>query len=144
MLSALVYPLYVCFAVARTYTRFALVRKPRETSSSTRAHGHLEFLNLISLLGLATAFFMQLNLAGDWLQAALIVAALVAYDLIVRWMFLRLAVRRLCRSSSRISRQSALHQVHRTAGYAEISQWRSRLVKPAARRKQPRREAIHV
>jgi len=102
------------YLVFKTYARFWLYRPMHERPAVTRQNDMLRIIDLGAMLALAGAFFFMLNTRRILLSMALL-AALLAYDALIRFVFLRLEVLRLRTSQPKMGRRDARHRVRRRA-----------------------------
>ena len=102
------------YLAAKTYVRFWLFRPIQERPIVTRPNEILRLIDLAAILALAGAFFFMLNTKHVALSVAMVLG-LVGYDVVIRFVFLRLEIMRLRSSQPKLGRRDASHRVRRRA-----------------------------
>jgi hypothetical protein len=103
------------YVVAKIYVRCFLFRPVHARPAFARHNEGLKLIDLTAVTALIATFFLLVAQRNELLRALLVVAALLAYDGVLRYWFLQVEIRRLRSSSRRWTYRDARRHVRRRA-----------------------------
>lgn len=106
------------FLAAKLFVRANLYRSTHTRMSLGRHNDTLRLIDLAAWTALIAVFFLQVNMAGGLKKSVFIVGALAIYDVVIRYFFLELEVRKLRASSPKWGRRDARRRVRKRAATA--------------------------
>ena len=106
--------LCIFYILVKTGVRYWLFRPVPGRPAPLRNNEMLRLLDLAAMLALIGAFFMlaaQIKL----IKAIVVATGLIVYDMVIRWCFLEIEIRRLQAKSAKWSHRGAMRHVRRRA-----------------------------